>query len=407
MRLGQGKTAAAVALLLVAGFTAGAAARPVLNGTNRADRITGGARGETIRGRGGDDRLRGGAGKDLLLGGRGNDVLRARDGERDRVSCGPGRDRAVLDRLDAIVDATKRRRKGSCELVSRQSPKRKQGTGQQGPGPSTESFDPARQSQILAAGDIADCTDGADATARVLDRLPGVIAVLGDAAYEEGTATEFANCYAPTWGRHKVRTRPAVGDHEYKTPGAAPYFSFFGALAGEPGKGWYSYEVGTWHVVVLNSICTEIGGCFPGSPEEQWLRRDLALHPAACTLAYWHTPRFSSGSLHGDDLAVLPFWQALYEAGAEVVLGGNDHHYERFAPQSPAGTADAAGIRQFVVGTGGRYLRPIGVVQPNSEARGDSAFGILRLQLEPGRYSWEFVAAGGAGFTDSGSTACH
>jgi acid phosphatase type 7 len=316
---------------------------------------------------------------------------------RDIVDCGPGRDRALVDRRDRV------RR---CERVKRKSvpaPKK----GPVSPAAPDAPFDPAQESQLVAAGDIADCTSGAEQTAKLLDRIPGVVATLGDTVYETGTPDNYAACYAPTWGRHKLRTKPAVGDHEYKIPGASGYFGYFGAAAGPYGKGWYSYEIGTWHVVVLNSTCDDIA-CGAGSEQEQWLRADLAAHPAQCTLAYWHSPRFSSGGLHRDDLRVLPFWQALYEHGVELVLSGNDHDYERFAPQTPTGLADAAnGIRQFVVGTGGRYLRPMGAIEPNSEAANASTFGVLRLKLDPGAYQWEFVPAAGSTFTDSGSAACH
>jgi hypothetical protein len=223
----------------------------------------------------------------------------------------------------------------------------------------------------------------------------------------DATESDFRNCYDP-WGRHKARTRPGVGDHEYLTPSAVPYFNYFGAAAGDPAKGYYSYDLGSWHVVVTNATCAEIGGCGTGSTEEQWLRQDLAANASACTLAVIHKPRFSSGSIHGNQAAMQPFWQALYDDGAELVLSGDDHVYERFGPQTPTGAADAArGIRQFVVGTGGRSHYSFGTIQPNSEARNSDTFGVLKLSLRSGAYDWQFVPEPGKTFTDAGTGSCH
>src|SRR5206468_6721592 len=172
------------------------------------------------------------------------------------------------------------------------------------------------------------------------------VLALGDNAYGSGSPTEYATRYAPTWGTQAFRTRPVAGNHDYDTPGAAGYFGYFGAAAGQPGAGYYSYDLGAWHLVALNSNCTDAGGCAAGSPQEQWLRADLAAHPAACTLAYWHHPLFSSGDNAFPD--VRPFWDALYAARADVVLSGHDHFYERFAPQRPDSTADEQGVRQFI-----------------------------------------------------------
>ncbi|HEU5321805.1 MAG TPA: metallophosphoesterase, partial [Methylomirabilota bacterium] len=209
-------------------------------------------------------------------------------------------------------------------------------------------------------------------------------------------------------GRHKGRTRPAVGNHEYGTPGAAGYFDYFGAAAGGPGKGWYGYDLGAWHVIALNSNCAQAGGCHAGSEQERWLRADLAAHPAECTLAYMHHPRFSSGNQHGGSPGVEPLWRALHDHGAEMVLAGHDHDYERFAPQTPGGALDPKrGVRQFVVGTGGRSLRKFGPPKPNSEARDNTALGVLHLRLRDGSYDWRFVAEPGKSFTDSGSDRCH
>jgi len=209
---------------------------------------------------------------------------------------------------------------------------------------------------LIAAGDIADCdSTGDEATAELVDQIPGTIATLGDNVYPVGHAKRFAECYDSSWGQFKARTRPAVGNHEYETRAAAGYFQYFGSAAGNPATGYYSYDLGNWHMVVLNSNCEKIiGGCQVGSPQEQWLRADLSAHPATCTLAYWHHPRFSSGQ-HGNAVEMQPIWQALYAAGVDVVLNGHDHNYERFAPQDATGRADPErGIREFVVGTGGK-----------------------------------------------------
>ncbi len=269
---------------------------------------------------------------------------------------------------------------------------------------------PADQSAILVgAGDIADCKDlsGAEATAKLLENVGGTVMAVGDLAYPDGSKENFT-CYDRTWGRAKSRTRPAPGNHEFHAAGGAPYFNYFGAVAGDPKTGYYSYELGTWHIIVLNSECRDVGGCEAGSPQERWLRADLAAHPAACTLSYWHRPLFSSGSAHGNDLTVKPLFQALYEANADVVVGGHDHDYERFAPQTPAGVADPEhGIREFVVGTGGKSHRPFGAPKPNSELRDATAFGVLKLTLRPGAYDWQFIPETGKSFTDSGSGKCH
>jgi acid phosphatase type 7 len=242
----------------------------------------------------------------------------------------------------------------------------------------------------------------------LVDGLPGTVAVLGDAAYQKGTPDEFARCYEPTWGRHRARTRPAVGNHEYGTPGAAGYFAYFGAAAGEAGKGWYSYDLGAWHVVALNSNCTHVGGCQAGSEQERWLRADLAANAAECTLAYMHHPRFSSATVHGGSSAVDPLWRALEADGAELVLAGHDHTYERFAPQTAAGALNVErGVRQCVVGTGGRPLYSFGTPEPHSEVRDSTTWGVLHLQLRERSYDWRFVGRPGSSFADSGTSSCH
>jgi len=263
---------------------------------------------------------------------------------------------------------------------------------------------------LVGAGDIADCRElaGAEATAKLLEQIPGTVMAVGDLAYPDGTKENF-ECYDKTWGRVKSRTRPAPGNHEFHSAGAAYYFSYFGPAAGDPATGYYSYDLGTWHIIVLNSECTAVGGCNTGSVQEKWLRADLAAHPgAACKLAYFHKPLFSSGGAHGDDLEIKPLWQALYDANADVVVNGHDHDYERFGPQTPDAAADyKRGIREFVVGTGGKNHRPFGEPHPNSEIRNSDSFGVLKLTLGPSGYEWQFVPEAGSAFIDSGSGNCH
>ena len=267
----------------------------------------------------------------------------------------------------------------------------------------------AASAVMVGAGDIAKCSTEADeATAKLLDNIPGTVFTVGDNVYPSGTASEFKNCYGPSWGRHKARTRPAVGNHEYETSGASGYYNYFGAAAGDPSRGYYSYDRGGWHVVALNSNCKEVGGCDADSPQGRWLRNDLAANPAECTLAYFHHSLFSSGGEHGNQPQGRPLWNALYAADAEVVVSGHDHSYERFAPQRPDGARNKErGIRQFVVGTGGGTQRGFGKIRPNSQARNASTPGVLKLTLNSGSYSWKFVPVAGKTFTDSGITSCH
>jgi hypothetical protein len=262
---------------------------------------------------------------------------------------------------------------------------------------------------LVGAGDIARCDgNGDEVTAALLDGIEGTVFTLGDNAYQSGTTSEFANCYDPSWGTHKARTKPSVGNHEYVTANAGGYFGYFGSAAGDPGKGYYSYDRGSWHVVVLNSNCSKVGGCVAGSPQEVWLEQDLAAHPNACTAAYFHHPRFSSGAEHGDSPSVTPLWETLYHAGADLVISGHEHSYERFAPQTPSGAADPThGIRQFVVGTGGGGLTAFGTAKPNSEVRIAKVHGVLQLTLHQQGYDWEFLAAPGGTVKDSGSSSCH
>jgi calcineurin-like phosphoesterase family protein len=262
---------------------------------------------------------------------------------------------------------------------------------------------------LVGAGDIADCKDlsGAEATAKLLENIPGTVFAAGDLAYPDGSKENFA-CYDKTWGRVKDRTKPSPGNHEFHSAGATYYFQYFGKTAGDPDKGYYSYDLGAWHILSLNSECEQIGGCSPGSAEEKWLRADLAAHHAPCTLAYFHKPLFSSGEAHGNDPQVKPLYQALYDAHADVILNGHDHDYERFAPQDPEGKADQArGIREFIVGTGGKNHRTFGTPEANSEVRDNTAFGVLKITLKAKSYDWKFIPEPGKTFTDSGSGTCH
>ena len=255
---------------------------------------------------------------------------------------------------------------------------------------------------LVGAGDIADCTTNGDSlTAALLDNAPGTVFTLGDNAYPMGATADYTNCYNPTWGRQKARTRPAPGNHEYSTSGATPYFTYFGAAAGAPGKGYYSYDLGDWHVVVLNSNVARSAG----SPQEQWLRADLAATSKRCVLGYFHAPLFSTATLA--DTTVRPLWQALYDYGAEIVMNGHEHHYQRFAPQTPSGAADPVhGIREFIAGMGGARLFDLGAPLPNTETQYNKSYGLLKLELSPGGYTWSFIPASGS-YADSGSGSCH
>jgi hypothetical protein len=274
-------------------------------------------------------------------------------------------------------------------------------------GAGSSSSDPT----IAAAGDIACDSSTAGATtchqAATADLLAagGFTAVLGlgDHQYPSGALADFNAYYDPTWGQVKAKTYPAPGNHEYQTSGAAGYFSYFGDRAGPTGRGYYSFNVGSWHLVSLNSEVSTAAG----SAQETWLQADLAANSQPCTLAYWHKPLFSSGP-HGNNASVKPLWDALYAAGAEVVLAGHDHDYERFAPQTSSGAADASrGIREFVVGTGGKEHYSISSTKPNSQVHNTDTFGVLKLTLHPDSYDWRFLPEAGKTFTDSGTGPCH
>ena len=260
---------------------------------------------------------------------------------------------------------------------------------------------------LVGAGNVSLCNaTGDDATAALLDTIPGTVFADGDAAYDKGALTQYNTCYGVTWGRQKARTQPAPGDVDYKTANASGYFGYFGAAAGDPKQGYYSYDAGAWHVVVLNSGSPSLVPTTATSPQVQWLRADLAAHPAHCTLAYWHHPLFDSKD--NPNANIRPLWDVLYAAGVDVVVNAHYGFYERFAPQTPAGVADpAGGIREFVAGTGGALVTPFGTVRPNSQVRNSGTFGVLRLDLGDTSYSWRFVPVAGKTFSDSGTTACH
>jgi hypothetical protein len=277
---------------------------------------------------------------------------------------------------------------------------------------------------IAAAGDIACDPDdpgyngGSGTSDRCRQRATsdllvgaGLAAVLplGDVQYNAPTPSNLAAVYDPTWGRVKSISRPILGNHDGSGDSYFDYFNGPGVddgPAGRRGRGYYSYDVGAWHLVALNSNCTDVS-CGAGSIQESWLRADLAAHPAACTLAYWHHPRYSSGH-DGSHVTLQPFWSALQAAGAEIVLSGHSHDYERFAPKDANGTVSAAGIRQFVVGTGGAFFTGIGTSRvAGSEVIQNTTFGVLKLALHPTSYDWRFEPIAGSSWSDSGSAACH
>ena len=284
-------------------------------------------------------------------------------------------------------------------------------------GPDASSTSPAtadgEPAVLVAAGDVACGPDieitseqcQQEATATQVERLnPDAVLVLGDIAYEQVTP-ESIKAYDASWGRFLDRTHAVVGNHEYFGNGPEVYWDYFGDRAGARGDGWYSFDVGAWHVVVLNSECDHVD-CAADGDQGRWLARDLDAHPARCTLAAMHRPRFSSGDEYGDDESVSGLWQVLQDAGADVVLTGHEHSYERFAPQRDSGRATAQeGMAEFVVGTGGRDLRGFGEPKPNSEVRWNDSFGVLALTLRADGYDWRFHAADGAD-VDAGSATC-
>ena len=284
------------------------------------------------------------------------------------------------------------------------------GTGAGGP-PRASSAGSAGSFTIVAAGDIAQCFDApasasaAAKTAALVTPEDALVLTLGDNAYPDGTPAEFANCFDPTWGRFKDRIRPTIGNHEIHTANAEGYFDYFGALAGPARRAYYSFDLGGWHFIALNSL-TDTS---PGSEQYQWLIADLQnSRDKQCTIAYWHFPLFNSGAEHGSYPKMKAMFEALYNAGVEIVLVGDEHVYERFAPQTADAVADPQrGVRQFTVGTGGGTLYKFGPAVPNSEARIADTWGVLRLTLGEGRYGWQFLPAGGGAALDVGTDTCH
>ena len=274
--------------------------------------------------------------------------------------------------------------------------------------PVSPSASPSGDPVLVGAGDIGDCDTTDDtATAALVAEVEGTVFTVGDNAYPDGRLEDFMNCYEPTWGAFKARTRPAPGNHDWETKDLKGYLDYFGTAAAPEGTPWYSYDLGMWHIVVLDSTCDKTGGCGADSAQGRWLAADLAASDARCTLAIWHAPRFSSGDEHGNDDDVAPFWEALYAADADLVVNGHDHDYERFAPQDPDGREDRSrGIRQFVVGTGGAELRSFDDPKPNSELRAAVSHGVLKLVLHAESYEWSFLQTTGD-FANSGSTRCH
>ena len=266
--------------------------------------------------------------------------------------------------------------------------------------------EPTSDPILAGAGDIASCAStGDEATAELLDAIDGTVFTAGDNVYTSGTSAQFVNCYDPSWGRHRDRTRPVPGNHDYDTAGAAGYKGYFGTLAAPSGTTWYAYDLGAWRIYALDSECALVGGCGSTSPQAAWLSNDLIRHPRRCVAAIWHVPVFSSGT-HGNNASMAWIWRKLDDAGAEIVVAGHDHDYERFLRQHADGTNASDGIREFVVGTGGIALRNFATVRRNSFVRWNASHGVLRLTLRPAGYAWRFVPVPPAIFSDSGSTAC-
>ncbi|HEV8178131.1 MAG TPA: Ig-like domain-containing protein, partial [Gemmatimonadales bacterium] len=255
---------------------------------------------------------------------------------------------------------------------------------------------------LVGAGDIATCLgQGDEQTARLLDQIPGVVFTAGDNAYPEGSEADYANCYDPSWGRHKSRTHPVPGNHEYLSPGAQAYFNYFGPAAGDPATGYYSYDLGEWHVLALN---TQFTGK-EGSPQAEWVKSDLAAHRKKCTLAIYHVPLFGRDSASA---RMRHVFDLLHKAGAELVINGHEHNYQRYAPQTANGVSDPErGVREFIIGTGGKGVGVGGMPFPNREVAYGGGFGVLKLKLYRESYSWEFVSVPGENFSDRGSTSCH
>jgi acid phosphatase type 7 len=356
----------------------------VFCGLGGDDVIVGGAGDDVVFGGPGNDRVTGGPGADRLYGGPGRDVLHARDGSPDRIDGGAGRDRADFGPLDRSVRVETL---GDPVVVAA----------------GDIACDPQAQSFEAGEGTAERCRQGH--TAALVETLePDAVLVLGDLQYDYGSYRKYQRSYHPSWGRFKGITHPTPGGEE-DGPGRSGYRRYWGARAAPAGLLWYSFDLGGWHIVSLNSNCPGVSSCDAGSPQEQWLRADLAANSKACTLAFWHEPRYSSAGQSATKMTAI--WQALYDAGAELVLSGDAHNYERFEPMGANGDIDRArGVRQFVVGTGGESLQSFGVRQAGSLVRRSGTFGVLELRLHPGSYDWRFVHESGRRLTDSGSAAC-
>lgn len=284
---------------------------------------------------------------------------------------------------------------------------------------------PAGDPVVMAVGDMV-CGAGSGAACKqmevsqlILDGNPSAFLALGDVQYESGEIADFQNFYTPSYGRFLNLTKPSIGNHEYNDPvgssdpskvGYWDYFNGVGnytGIAGDRDKGYYSFNVGSWHLIALNSNCSKVGGCSAGSPQYTWLQNDLVANAGAkCTLAYFHHPLFTSGSRAST--GVIPFWQLLYDNNADMILVGHEHNYERFAPMDPNGNLDTArGLKQFIVGTGGRNLTHLVSAAPNSELFNDTSFGALKMSLHDGSYDWQFVPIPGNTLADSGTATCH
>ena len=310
---------------------------------------------------------------------------------------------AATHRVSTIIDTTETAQPAIWRLAASgtnadgetfEAPAVQQEVGFEGPARAPEEV-------FVGAGDIAYCVGREGDTARLLDSIPGKVFTLGDNVYPRGTAEQFARCYTPTWGRHLSRTLATIGNHDFDEAAGAPYYSYFGAGAGPAMRGYYSTEVGSWHVISLNSNVP----AGAGSPQYEWLKADLAASAAPCTLVMWHHPLFTSGP-SGGAVYMRDAWRLLQQNGADLVLNGHDHDYERFAPQDVTGHADPRGMREFVVGTGGASLYGRATYQANSEIFESRAWGVLKLTLKSGSYDWQFVPIEGSNFTDIGSGTC-
>jgi acid phosphatase type 7 len=267
------------------------------------------------------------------------------------------------------------------------------------------------ENTLIAAGDIASCEESGDEqTAKLiqgmLEKTPATVAALGDLVYPTGKLETYKNCYGPNWGQFLKQTKAAIGNHDYSGGTSQGYAAYFGTAAGPNPEHYYSYDLGKWHVIVLNSNCWAVGGCESGSKQYKWLQADLEENLSNCTLAYWHHPRFSS-ALHGNNNFMQDVWALLANSGVELVLNGHDHDYERFAPLNAAGKPSEKGTREFVVGTGGKNEYPFLITKPGSQIRKTGTFGVLELKLKASSYDWKFVPVAGKTFTDSGSTNCY